>query len=194
MVFPPVLAMGFSNVNAFKIRYINVTTFGSEQCSAAEGGTANTFSATFYDDGTSIDENSDKPLNPANPIGNNAVPFELQRGRTDQRFAPAPVNGAGPAGESPRPAGSGFISFVYGRMDLIGSPSAPVLTGYSVGNLDPLNPPGLCEENLSQLAVAADGSPFGVLAGGQTGGILPGLVGARRGHLNRLYLNSSTAA
>ncbi|HSE24199.1 MAG TPA: Calx-beta domain-containing protein, partial [Pyrinomonadaceae bacterium] len=173
----PVLALGFSNVNAFKVRYINVPTFGNELCSGAEGGAANTLSTTLYDDGATIDENASNPLNPANPIGNNAVPFDLQEGPTDRRFAPSPVNGAGPVGELPRPAGSGLISFVYGRMDLIGSPGSPVLTGYSVGLLDPLNPPGLCEENLSQMAVAADGTPFGVLPGGQTGGILPGLIG-----------------
>ena len=190
----PVLALGFSNVNAFKIRYINVTSFGNEECTAAEGGTANTFSATLYDDGTTIDENSDKPLNPANPIGNNAVPFDLQEGPTDRRFAPPPVNGAGPVFEFPRPAGSGFISFVYGRMDLIGSPDAPVLTGYSIGALDPLNPPGLCEENLTQLAVAADGSPFGVLPGGQTGGILPGIIGEGTEPTVFEYFNNGVSA
>ena len=49
----------------------------------------------------------------------------------------------------------------------------PVLTGYSIGFLDPLNPPGLCEINLSTAAAAADTNPFGVLpdTNGQTANI-----------------------
>jgi hypothetical protein len=46
-----------------------------------------------------------------------------------------------------------------------------VITGFSLGGLDPLNPPGLCETNLSLAAAAADAAPFGVLVGGQTANI-----------------------
>jgi hypothetical protein len=57
--------------------------------------------------------------------------------------------------------------FDYCRMDLIGGAGfpdfSPVLTGYSIGGLDPLNPPGLCEINMSKAAAAADTNPFGVL-------------------------------
>src|SRR6185503_3161431 len=73
----PVQALGFANVNAFKVRWINVPQFGGESC-----GSRNTFAVTLYDDGTGIDENASQPLNPANPIGNNAVPFDLQEGPT----------------------------------------------------------------------------------------------------------------
>ena len=66
----PVQALGFANVNAFKVRWINVPEFGSEGCSTnAFGIGGNTFSVTLYDDGTGIDENANQPLNPANPIG-----------------------------------------------------------------------------------------------------------------------------
>src|SRR5262249_38610145 len=70
----PVQALGFSGINSFKVRWINVPQFGSELCTAAGHGLSNTFSVTLWDDGTGIDENASQPLNPANPIGNNAVP------------------------------------------------------------------------------------------------------------------------
>jgi hypothetical protein len=56
-------------------------------------------------------------------------------------------------------------------MDLLGTAAFPVITGYSIGGLDPLNPPGLCETNLSVAAAAADAGAFGVLTGGQTAAI-----------------------
>ncbi len=117
---------------------------------------------TLYDDGTGIDENANQPLNPANPIGNNAVPFDLQEGPTDLRYTREPNTGV-IVGCSPRPEGSGFIIFDFCRMDLLGTAAHPVLTGYSIGGLNPLNPPGLCEINLSKAAAAADTNPFGVL-------------------------------
>ena len=52
-------------------------------------------------------------------------------------------------------------------MDLLGTPDFPVIAGFSIGGLDPLNPPGLCETNLSVAAAAADAGTFGVLAGNQ---------------------------
>jgi hypothetical protein len=57
-------------------------------------------------------------------------------------------------------------------MDLLGVPenNHQVITGYSIGGLDPLNPPGLCEINMSTAAAAAESNVFGVLPGtnGQT--------------------------
>jgi len=164
----PVQAIGFSNVNSFKIRWINVPEFGKEDCGGVDlfGFPAlskgNTFSVTLYDDGTGIDENANQPLNPANKIGNNAVPFDLQEGPTDLRFTREP-NTQRLIGCSPRPEGSGFIVFDYCRMDLLGTANRPVIVGFSIGGLNPLNPPGLCEINLSKSAAAADLNPFAVL-------------------------------
>jgi hypothetical protein len=168
--------LGFANVNAFKVRWINVPEFGEEDCTAAGfAGASNTFSATLFDDGTgavvatvatSSDENNAQLLNPANPIGNNAVPFDWAEGPTDLRFTREP-NTQVIVGCPPRPSGSGIIIFDYCRMDLIGGAGfpdfSPVLTGYSIGFLDPLNPPGLCEINMSKAAAAADANPFRVL-------------------------------
>ncbi|HKP13894.1 MAG TPA: hypothetical protein VJZ91_17360, partial [Blastocatellia bacterium] len=173
----PVLALGFSNINAFKVRWINVPEFGSEGCTGSAlpsgafigSGLSNTFAVTLYDDGTGIDENASQPLNPANPIGNNAVPFDLQEGPTDLRFTREPNTGT-LVGCPPRPEGSGIFLFEYGRMDLLGTPDRPVIAGYSIGGLNPLNPPGLCETNLSEAARAAE-TTFGVLVGNQTAAI-----------------------
>ena len=164
----PVQAMGFSGINSFKVSYINVPEFGAETCaqrSPNSAGMTNTFSVTLYDDGTGIDENANQPLNPANPIGNNAVAFDLQEGSTANRW----VNVSTGAGnqiipEPPRPDGSGFQTFVYGRMDLLGTSNNPVVTGYSVGNLAATNPPGLCEIELGGAALAAD-TTFGNIQG-----------------------------
>jgi hypothetical protein len=135
------------------------------------GNASNTFAVTLYDDGTGIDENANQPLNPANPIGNNAVPFDLQEGPTDLRFTRVnftnPTGGSVIVGCPPRREGSGIFVFEYCRMDLLGTADFPVITGYSIGGLNPLNPPGLCETNLSVAAAAADQGTFGVLAGGQ---------------------------
>jgi hypothetical protein len=166
----PVQALGFANINAFKVRWINVPEFGSEGCvgtvsgagALLASGVSNTFSLTLFDDGTGIDENASQLLNPANPIGNNSVNFDLQEGPTDLRFTREPNTGT-LVGCSPRPEGSGIIIFDYCRMDLLGTEEQPVITGYSIGRLSPLNPPGLCEINLSKAATAADTNPFGVL-------------------------------
>jgi len=166
----PVQALGFANVNAFKIRWINVPQFGFEAC-----GSRNTFSVTLYDDGTGIDENANQPLNPANPIGNNAVPFDLQEGPTDLRFALEPTTGVVVPCPS-RPNGTGQFFFDYCRMDILGTDVQPVLVGYSIGGLSGLNPPGLCETNLSTAAVRADTGPFGVIDG-QTATIMSCLIG-----------------
>jgi len=40
-----------------------------------------------------------------------------------------------------------------------------VITGFSIGGLSPINPPGLCEINLSEAARAADTNAFGVIQG-----------------------------
>jgi hypothetical protein len=170
----PVQALGFANVNAFKVRWINVPRFGEEDCTGttvSPGNASNTFAVTLYDDGTGIDENASQPLNPANPIGNNSVPFDLQEGPTDLRFTVVPgITPTQVVGCSPRRAGSGNFIFEFCRMDLLGTEDFPVITGYSIGGLDPLNPPGLCETNLSEAARAAE-TTFGVLVGNQTAAI-----------------------
>ena len=166
----PVQALGFAEVNAFKIRWINVPEFGLETC-----GSRNTFSITLYDDGTGIDENASQALNPANPIGNNAVPFDLQEGPTDLRFTREPNTGI-LVGCPRRGEGTGHFFFDYGRMDLLGTAGNPVITGYSIGGLNPLNPPGLCEINLSEAGRSADVPAFGVIQGA-TAVIQPCLIG-----------------
>ncbi len=124
----PVQAVGFAAVNHFKIRWINVPSFASESCNCR-----NTFSISLFDDGTGLDENASQPLNQANPIGNNAVPFDRQEGPTALRWT---VNAAGQiVGRRVRPAGSGYFTFAYGRMDLLGSSAIPVVVGFSAGSL-----------------------------------------------------------
>jgi hypothetical protein len=172
----PVQALGFANVNAFKVRWINVPEFGSEGCTT---NASNTFAVTLYDDGTGADENTTEVLSPVPAIGNNvndgAAAFDQQEGPTDLRFVTLtltnPAGSVQRVGCPPRPEGSGIIVFEYCRMDLLGTELSPVITGYSIGGLSPLNPPGLCETNLSEAARAADGAPFGVLVGNQTANI-----------------------
>ena len=174
----PVQALGFANVNAFKVRWINVPEFGNEVCTGDGGGFSNTFAVTLYDDGTgavvstnlqSSDENNSRAFNAANPIGNNSVAFDLAEGPTDLRFTREP-NTAVLVGCPPRPSGSGIFLFEYCRMDLLGTEDSPVIAGYSIGGLDPLNPPGLCETNLSVAAAQAE-TTFGVLSGNQVAAI-----------------------
>jgi hypothetical protein len=131
----PVQALGFAGINDFVVRWIDVPQAGNEAC-----GSSNSFEIQLYDDGTGVDENATQPLNPANPIGNNAVPFDLQEGPTDLRFKI--VNGV-LKGKHTRPDGSAYFTFRYGAMDLLGSAGDPVLVGYSVGD-QPSSPPGLC--------------------------------------------------
>ena len=177
----PVQALGFANVNAFKVRWINVPESGEEVCTGdGLAGASNTFSVTLLDDGTGTvttvatasDENNSRALNPANPIGNNSSAFDWAEGPTDLRFTREPNTGV-LVGCAPRPSGSGIMIFDYCRMDLLGTAFSPVLTGYSIGGLDPLNPPGMCEINMSTAAAAAETNPFGVLPGtnGQTANI-----------------------
>src|SRR5262249_55695456 len=53
----PLQALGFANVNDFRVRWINVPEFGSEACIAAGGGVTNTFGIFLFDDGTGLDDN-----------------------------------------------------------------------------------------------------------------------------------------
>lgn len=145
----PVQALGFAGVNHFVVRWINTPEFNKENCSSS-----NTFSIGLLDDGTGRDENASQPLNPANPIGNNAVPFDLQEGPTDLRFTPDPVSGQ-LFGNPARPDKSGQFCLDYGRMDLIGISSRQVLSGLSGGGQISV-PAGLSETNLSEAARAAD--------------------------------------
>jgi hypothetical protein len=131
----PVQAMGFANINHFIYRWIDVPQAGKEAC-----GSSNTFAVSLYDDGTGLDENATQTLNSGNPIGNNSTPFDLKEGPTDLRFK---VLGGGIVGKVTRPDGSGYFTFRYGRMDLLGSAANPVLVGYSVGD-QPSSPSGLC--------------------------------------------------
>jgi hypothetical protein len=128
----PIQALGFANINDFKVRYINVPESGEESC-----GSVNSFDIFLYDDGTGIDENATQPLNSSNPIGNNVVPFDLQEGPTDLRFSKPGV------GAPPRPDLSGWTRLHYARMDILGSSSDPALVGFSIGG-QAANPPGLC--------------------------------------------------
>jgi hypothetical protein len=171
----PVQALGFAGINTFRVRWINVPQFGSELCVGSQAGSTNTFGITLQDDGTGVDENASQPLNPANPIGNNAVPFDLQEGPTDLRFTREP-NTQILVGCPPRADGTGHFVFDYCRMDLLGTPTRPVLTGYSIGFQSELAPPGLCEINLSEAARAADAGTFGVIQG-QTAVICPCFIG-----------------
>jgi hypothetical protein len=139
----PVQAVGFANINHFKVRWINVPEFGKETC-----GAVNTFSISLFDDGTGVDENANQPLNPANPIGNNSVPFDLQEGPTALRFTTDPNTGQ-LVGNPPRPDGSGQFTLTYARMDLLGTFGNPVLVGYSIGTMAP-GAPGQEQRNLSQ--------------------------------------------
>jgi hypothetical protein len=178
----PVQALGFANVNAFKVRWINVPENGEEDCTAdGLAGASNTFSVTLLDDGTgavvstvatSSDENNSRAFLSTDTSGDNSSAFDWAEGPTDLRFTREPNTGV-IVGCSPRPNGSGIMIFDYCRMDLLGTESSPVLTGYSIGFLDPLNPPGMCEINMSCAAAAADTNPFGVLpcTNGQTANI-----------------------
>src|SRR5262249_56051972 len=93
---------------------------------------------------------------------------DQQEGTTDLTFTREP-NTQQLVGCAPRPEGSRIFIFDYCRMDLLGTASQPVIAGFSIGGLDPLNPPGLCEINLSKAAAAAE-TAFGVLpdTNGQT--------------------------
>jgi hypothetical protein len=155
----PVQALGFANVNAFKVRWINVPEFGAEGCVGAQAGATNTFAVTLYDDGRGADENAPG----------------LSEGPTDLRWAVEPNTGV-LVGCPSRPDGTGHFFFEYCRMDLLGTATRPVLVGYSIGALNPLNPPGMCEINLGEAARAADANPFGVIQG-QTASIMPCLIG-----------------
>ncbi|PYS25952.1 MAG: hypothetical protein DMF72_00165, partial [Acidobacteria bacterium] len=175
----PVQALGFSDINAFKIRFINVPRFSDEACTGSgPSGATNTFAVTLFDDGVGIDENANQPLNPANPIGNNAVPFDLQEGPTDLRWTLIQnVGGISVlVGANPRRDGSGNFTFDYGRMDLLGTLNSRVITGYSIGGLSITNPPGLCETKLGPAAASVDAGPLGVTQG-QVGNIQQGLIG-----------------
>jgi len=161
----PVQALGFANINHFVTRWINVPTFGYEACNSS-----NSFTVGLHDDGTGVDENANQPLNPANPIGNNAVPFNLQEGPTDQLYFTDTINsllGSYP----PRPDHSGNLCVTYGRMDLLGSASASdqVLVGVTPGRQPITTTAGI---NLSAAALAGD-VPFPQALGIAMGGAIP---------------------
>jgi hypothetical protein len=160
----PVQALGFAGINHFVVRWINTPNFGYEGCDAS-----NSFSISLYDDGTGVDENANQPLNPANPIGNNAVPFDLNEGPTEPRFYSDGNNHM--SSTKPRPDHSGNLCFTYGRMDLLGSQSAgdQVLVGVTPGRQPVTTTLGI---NLSAGALAGD-APFPSQLGIAMGGSIP---------------------
>ncbi len=133
----PVQALGFAGVNHFKVRWINVPRSGQQTT-----GSRSTFSISLFDDGTGTDENANQALNPANPIGNNTVPFDRQEGPTDLHYALGP---AGIIGNPPRPEGSSRIVLEYGWMDT-GANLNNFIAGYSIGQVA-----GVPETNLSEV-------------------------------------------
>jgi uncharacterized repeat protein (TIGR01451 family) len=142
----PVQALGFAGINDFKVRWIDVPEKTKEGC-----GSQNTFALSLFDDGTGVDENANQPLNPANPIGNNAVPFDLREGPTASLYYVDPNSGL-PLPVAPRQDHSGYFRFDYGRMDLLGTSTSPVLVGYSAGGLSPT----VLASNLSEAARARE--------------------------------------
>jgi hypothetical protein len=160
----PVQALGFAGINHFIVRWINTPQFDYESCNAS-----NSFAISLYDDGTGVDENANQPLNPANPIGNNAVPFDLREGSTDQRFFTDANNLL--TSTTPRPDQSGNLCFTYGRMDLLGSQQAGdmVLVGVTPGHQPVTTTLGI---NLSAQALAGD-APFPSQLGIAMGGGIP---------------------
>jgi hypothetical protein len=194
----PVQALGFANINAFRVRWINVPEFINTDADpaneGAECGSSNTFSVTLYDDGTGFDENTTESFGPVAVIGDNLdngpVIFDRQEGPTDLRFVREPNTGV-LVGCPPRPEGSGHFIFEYCRMDLLGTPDRPVIVGFSIGGTSPFIPPGLCEINLSTAAAAADTAPFGVIQG-VTASLMPCLIGeGTEPHLFELFNEGS---
>jgi hypothetical protein len=123
----PVQALGFAGVNHFKIRWINVPSFGQEAL-----GAQNTFSISLFDDGTGPDENTSQVVDPSDPTGDNVDPaFDIQEGPTDERFVSTPGGALGP--RPPRSQGSGPFTFEYDRMDARGDFPRVVIVGYSIG-------------------------------------------------------------
>jgi hypothetical protein len=97
-------------------------------------------------------------------------------------------------GEFDRDDGIGEFLFVYSSMSLLGTEDSPVITGYSIGGGNPLNPPGLCEINLSEAARAADTNRFGVIQG-QTASIKPCVIGeGTEPHIFELFNSGRRAA
>lgn len=203
----PLQALGFTNVNAFRVRWIKAPEFGREGCSSNSLGIGgNTFAMTVSDDGEGGAPTQPPPCNrvldcdapfllcrrDAREAGDDfalncqlAEGFCLHRCRTGLDylslqataliFNPEPNTGL-LIGCPRRLASTGHFIFDYSRMDLLGTPSRPVITGYSEGGASPLNPPGLCETNLSLAAARADLSPFGAIDG-QTASIQACLIG-----------------
>lgn len=203
----PVQALGFANVNAFRVRWLNVPELGSEDCATNSMGIGGiTMALTLVIDGVEV-----PPFPPpcieflacelpfgscllgaiqsGDSFGVGVCQFRrgycLHRCRTgiDYLAAGAPsltFNREPNTGEligcPRRLAVPGHFAFDYSRMDLLGTPERPVITGYSEGGASPLNPPGLCESNLGELAREADTAPFGVIDG-QTASIEACLIG-----------------
>jgi hypothetical protein len=201
----PVQALGFANVNAFRVRWLNVPEFKSENCSTNSLGIGgNTMAITAFNDGVETmslptgcpDDDCNlaharcrlegrmagddfalscqTSLNFCNHRCKTGVDY-LNPRSTALLFNREPNTGL-LIGCPRRLAGTGHFIFDYARMDILGTPDRPVITGYSEGGASPLNPPGLCETNLSLAAANADSSPFKVIDG-QTASIQDCLIG-----------------
>lgn len=145
----PVQALGFAGINDFKVRWIDVPEKTKESC-----GSQNTFAASLFDDGTGRDENANQNLDSSKHIGSNSTAdFDLQEGPTAPNYYIDPNSGL-PLPVVPRQDGSGYFRFDYGRMDLLGTPSRPVLVGYSAGGLSS----SILPTNLSDKARAREAS------------------------------------
>jgi hypothetical protein len=72
----------------------------------------------------------------------------------------APGTPEGPTTGTPRPDGSGYFFFDYGRVDFLGDSGQPVLVGYARGS-DDLATPHVAESDWSQLAVRDPSSLLG---------------------------------
>jgi len=113
----PVQALGFVGVNTFKVRWIDVP---AEYAETQGGVNSNDVSIYLFDDGTGTYQ--------TNPIA--------LKGPTALRFVPQ--TGGSPLGFPARPLGSAKFELEYGRIDLRGKKQSPVLTGYSVGDQNPV--------------------------------------------------------
>jgi len=113
----PVQALGFVGVNTFKVRWLGIPAEFAEM-----GGTVNSnnFSIYLFDDGTGTYR-----TNPIALKGPTALRFIKQSNGTLVGFPP-------------RPLGSAKFDLEYGRMDLKGLSSSVVLSGYSVGDQNPV--------------------------------------------------------
>jgi hypothetical protein len=209
----PVQSVGFPGLNAFEVRWLNVPESGSEDCSSDSSGIGGNTTSVFIRQGGipsvrdpypgifcyldrafgCFEKQLARPVvslplfsSPCFAVLFGCVIDEEVKNQTAFRYGIDPVTGQ-LIGCPPRLGGTGNLIFNFGRMALLGTANRPVITGYSEGGASPLNPPGLCETNLSTAASRAETSPFGVIDG-QTASIEPCLIGqGTEPHLFELF-------